>query len=263
LKNPIDVQGKQRHNLSVIEIEKRRVALVTGAGRGLGAAIAKELAQRTIHVVCVSRSQNCEKISKEITMTGGTAEAIMVDVSDGKTVELACEKLLERHGTIDILVNNAGIARDALLIRMDEGDWDDVIRTNLSSCFYWTKHLLRGMVQNRWGRIVNISSVVGKIGNFGQANYAAAKAGMVGFTKSVAKEVASRGICVNVVAPGFIESDMTAGLPEKVMEEIKKNVPMKRMGIPDDVAHAVSFLCSEEARYITGTVLTVDGGMTM
>ncbi|MDR1590696.1 MAG: 3-oxoacyl-[acyl-carrier-protein] reductase [Puniceicoccales bacterium] len=245
------------------EGEKKRIALVTGAGRGLGAAIAEKLAQQSIHVVCISRSQNCEKIAQEITVAGGMAEAMAVDVSDGKAVELACGKLLEKHGTIDILVNNAGITRDALLMRMGEEDWDDVIRTNLNSCFYWTKHLLRGMVQNRWGRIVNISSVVGKIGNFGQANYAAAKAGIIGFTKSVAKEVASRGICANVVAPGFIESDMTFGLPEKVIEEIKKNVPMRRMGVPKDIANAVNFLCSEEAQYITGTILTVDGGMTM
>jgi 3-oxoacyl-[acyl-carrier protein] reductase len=247
----------------VVEIEKKQVALVTGAGRGLGAAIAEKLAQRSFHVICVSRSQNCEKIANEIIRVGGTAEAMAVDVSDGKAVGLACEKLLEKHETIDILVNNAGITRDALLMRMSEDDWEDVIRTNLSSCFYWTKYLIRGMVQNRWGRIVNISSVVGKMGNFGQANYAAAKAGMIGFTKSVAKEVASRGVCVNVVAPGFIESDMTAGLPEKVIEEIKKNIPMKHIGVPEDVANAVSFLCSEEARYITGIILTIDGGMSM
>jgi 3-oxoacyl-[acyl-carrier protein] reductase len=247
----------------VEEVKKKRIALVTGAGRGLGAAIAEKLAQRSIRIICVSRSQNCEKIAEAIVKTGGIAEAMAVDVSDREAVELACEKLLGKHGAIDILVNNAGITRDALLMRMGEEDWDDVIRTNLSSCFYWTKHLLRGMVQNRWGRIVNISSVVGKTGNFGQANYAAAKAGIIGFTKSVAKEVASRGICANVVAPGFIESDMTAGLSEKIIEDIKKNIPMKRMGIPKDVANAVDFLCSEEAQYITGAVLTVDGGMTM
>ncbi|MDR1907120.1 MAG: 3-oxoacyl-[acyl-carrier-protein] reductase [Puniceicoccales bacterium] len=246
-----------------MEVEKKRVALVTGAGRGLGAMIAKKLAQQAIHVICVSRSQNCEKIASEIMAIGGTAEAMAVDVSDGKAVELACERLLEEHEVIDILINNAGITRDALLMRMSEEDWEDVIRTNLSSCFYWTKHLLRGMVQHRWGRIVNISSVVGKTGNFGQANYAAAKAGMIGFTKSVAKEVASRGVCVNCVAPGFIESDMTAMLPEKIIEETKRLIPMKRMGVPDDVANAVSFLCSEGANYITGEVLTIDGGMTM
>jgi 3-oxoacyl-[acyl-carrier protein] reductase len=246
-----------------MEVEKRRVAVVTGAGRGLGAAIAKKLAQQSTHVICVSRSQNCEKIASEIMAAGGMAEAMAVDVSDGEAVRLACAQFLAAHGSIDILVNNAGITRDALLMRMSEKDWDDVIRTNLNSCFYWTKHLLRGMTQNRWGRIVNISSVVGKTGNFGQANYAAAKAGMIGFTKSVAKEAASRGVCVNCVAPGFIESDMTAVLSEKIIEESKKLIPMKRMGVPEDVANAVSFLCSEDANYITGAVLTVDGGMTM
>ncbi|MDR1366711.1 MAG: 3-oxoacyl-[acyl-carrier-protein] reductase [Puniceicoccales bacterium] len=247
----------------MVEVERKRVALVTGAGRGLGAAIAKKLAQQSVCVVCVSRSQNCEKIASEIVAAGGEAEGMAVDVSDGNAVQLACENLLKKYGAIDILVNNAGITRDVLVMRMAESDWDNVIRTNLSSCFYWTKHLLRGMTQNRWGRIVNISSVVAKTGNFGQANYAAAKAGMIGFTKSVAKEVASRGVCVNCVAPGFIESDMTAILSKKIIEETQKLIPMKRMGIPEDVANAVSFLCSEAANYITGTLLTVDGGMTM
>ncbi|MDR1434796.1 MAG: 3-oxoacyl-[acyl-carrier-protein] reductase [Puniceicoccales bacterium] len=262
-KIPIDVEGACGHNLAMVEIGKMRVAVVTGAGRGLGAAIAKKLAQQSIRVICVSRSKNCEKIATEIIAAGGAAESMAVDVSDGEAVKLACEKLLEKQGTVDILVNNAGITRDALVLRMGGEDWEDVIRTNLSSCFHWTKHLLRGMTQNRWGRIVNISSVVGKTGNFGQANYAAAKAGMIGFTKSVAKEVASRGICVNAIAPGFIESDMTAALSEKITEEMKKLIPMKRMGNPEDIANAVSFLCSEGAGYITGEVLTVDGGMTM
>jgi 3-oxoacyl-[acyl-carrier protein] reductase len=247
----------------MVGVERKQVAVVTGAGRGLGAAIAKKLAQRSIRVVCVSRSENCEKIAGEIMAAGGAAEAMALDVSDGEAVRLACAQLLVAHGSVDILVNNAGITRDALLMRMSEEDWDDVMRTNLSGCFYWTKHLLRGMIQNRWGRIVNISSVVGKTGNFGQANYAAAKAGMIGFTKSVAKEVASRGVCVNCVTPGFIESDMTAVLPKKIIEESKKLIPMKRMGVPEDVANAVNFLCSEDASYITGEILTVDGGMTM
>jgi 3-oxoacyl-[acyl-carrier protein] reductase len=247
----------------MVEVEKKRIALVTGAGRGLGEAIAKKLSQDGTHIICVSRSQNCQRVADEIIRAGGSGEALVVDVSDVEAVRIACERFLEEHGAIDILVNNAGITRDALLLRMDEKDWDDVMRTNLNSCFYWTKHLLRGMTQNRWGRIVNISSVIAKIGNFGQANYAAAKAGMIGFSKSVAKEVASRGVCVNVVAPGFIESDMTAVLPEKMVEEIRKMIPMKHMGQGQDVANAVHFLCSEEAGYITGTVLTVDGGMAM
>ena len=245
------------------DLERKRVALVTGAGRGLGASIAKNLAKQSIHVICVSRSRNCEKIAQEILDDGGSAEALPVDVSDKNAVEQACVQLLEQHPTIDILVNNAGITRDALVLRMSDADWDDVLRTNLSSCFYWTKGLLRPMTQQRWGRIVNISSVVGKMGNFGQANYAAAKAGIIGFTKSVAKEVASRNITVNAIAPGFIASDMTAALPEKVVEDMKKMIPMKRMGAPEDIANAVQFLCSDAASYITGEVLTVDGGMTM
>ncbi|MDR2806796.1 MAG: 3-oxoacyl-[acyl-carrier-protein] reductase [Puniceicoccales bacterium] len=247
----------------MVEIGKRRVALVTGAGRGLGEAIAKALAKRALHVICVSRSSNCERVAKEIVEGGGEAESAIVDVSEGAAVKLTCERLLAKHNAIDILINNAGITRDALLLRMNETDWEDVIRTNLTSCFYWTKSLLRGMMQNRWGRIINISSVIGKTGNFGQANYAAAKAGIIGFTKSVAKEVASRGICVNAVAPGLIKSDMTAALPEKIVEAMQQRIPMQRMGVPEDIAAMVSFLCSEEAGYITGQVLTIDGGMTM
>ncbi|MDE6575993.1 MAG: 3-oxoacyl-[acyl-carrier-protein] reductase [Opitutales bacterium] len=246
----------------MVEKDAKRVALVTGAGRGLGAAIAKKLS-RSVHVICVSRSSNCEKVAETIRGEGYSAESFPVDVADGAAVEAAAAALLEKHLHIDILVNNAGITRDTLVLRMKNEDWEDVLRTDLSSCFYWTKALLRGMTQFRWGRIVNISSVVGKMGNFGQANYAAAKAGIIGFTKSVAKEVASRGVCVNAVAPGFIESDMTAVLPEKTVEEMRKLIPMKRMGSPEDVANAVDFLCSDAASYITGEVLTVDGGMTM
>jgi 3-oxoacyl-[acyl-carrier protein] reductase len=164
---------------------------------------------------------------------------------------------------VDILINNAGITRDVLMMRMSYEDWDDVIQTNLTSAFLWTKHLLYSMVQKRWGRIVSISSVVGKIGNAGQANYAAAKAGLMGFTKSVAKEVASRGICVNAIAPGFIDTDMTRSINEKWTEEFIKMIPMKRIGSVQDIAALVAFLCSDAAAYITGQVLTVDGGMTM
>ncbi|UPA28369.1 MAG: 3-oxoacyl-[acyl-carrier-protein] reductase [Verrucomicrobiota bacterium] len=246
----------------MVEKGAKRVALVTGAGRGLGAAIAKKLS-RSAHVICVSRSSNCEKVAETIRGEGYSAESFSVDVADGAAVEAAAAALLKKHPHIDILVNNAGITRDTLVLRMKNEDWEDVLRTDLNSCFYWTKALLRGMTQCRWGRIVNISSVVGKMGNFGQANYAAAKAGIIGFTKSVAKEVASRGVCVNAVAPGFIESDMTAVLPEKAVEEMRKLIPMKRMGSPEDVANAVDFLCSDAASYITGEVLTVDGGMTM
>ena len=242
---------------------QKKIALVTGAGRGIGKAIAIKLSLDGFHVVCVSKSKTCEETAKYINDNHGSAEAVMVDVSSSSEVKNACENLLEKYETIDVLVNNAGITRDNLLLRMSDEEWDSVLQTNLSSCFYWTKNLLRAMTQKRWGRIVNISSVVGKIGNFGQANYAAAKAGMIGFSKSVAKEVASRGVTVNVVAPGFIESDMTSTLSEKIVEEFKKIIPMKRMGTVDDIANAVSFLCSDAGNYITGEVLTVDGGMTM
>ena len=192
--------------------ENRKVALVTGAGRGIGKEIAKSLAEEGHHLICVSRSQTCENVAQEINAQGGSAESLIVDVSDGNAVSEACVNLLKKYESIDILVNNAGIVRDNLLLRMSDEEWNAVLQTNLTSCFHWTKGLLRPMTQKRWGRIVNISSVVGKMGNFGQANYAAAKAGIIGFSKSVAKEVASRGVSVNVVAPGFIESDMTAEL---------------------------------------------------
>lgn len=243
--------------------ENRKVALVTGAGRGIGKEIAKSLAEEGHHLICVSRSQTCENVAQEINAQGGSAESLIVDVSDGNAVSEACVNLLKKYESIDILVNNAGIVRDNLLLRMSDEEWNAVLQTNLTSCFHWTKGLLRPMTQKRWGRIVNISSVVGKMGNFGQANYAAAKAGIIGFSKSVAKEVASRGVSVNVVAPGFIESDMTAELSEKVVEEMKKLIPMKRVGQAREVAEVVTFLCSEKASYITGDVFTVDGGMTM
>jgi 3-oxoacyl-[acyl-carrier protein] reductase len=241
-----------------------RVAVVTGASRGIGEGIAKELAKNSVHVVCVSRSMaNCSKVSEEIIAAGGSAESMAVDVSDHEAVEKACNLLLEKHSSVDILVNNAGIIKDAIIMRMSYDDWDQVIHTNLSSCFFWIKNLMRSMTQKRWGRIVNMSSVVGKIGNFGQANYAAAKAGLIGLTKSAAKEVASRGICVNAVAPGFISTDMTAKLSQKSIDDLSKFIPMKRLGSVEDVVPLVTFLCSESAQYITGQVFTVDGGMAM
>lgn len=242
---------------------QKKIALVTGAGRGIGKAIAIQLSSDGYHVICVSKSQTCKATAQSINDTHRSAEAQIVDVSNSNEVKNACDKILAQYGTVDVLINNAGITRDNLLLRMTDDEWDSVLRTNLSSCFYWTKNLLRAMTQKRCGRIVNISSIVGKIGNFGQANYAAAKAGIIGFSKSVAKEVASRGVTVNVIAPGFIESDMTATLSEKIVEEFKKNIPMKHMGSAEDIANAVSFLCSDAGNYITGEVLTVDGGMTM
>ncbi len=243
---------------------KDKVALVTGAGRGIGKAIALALASAGSKVICVSRSEaNCKGVSEEIIANGGEADFRAVDVSDGAAVKEACEVLLEKYETIDILVNNAGITRDGLLFRMSDDDWHDVMNTNLSSCFYWTKYLARPMTRKRWGRIVNISSVIGLTGNAGQANYAAAKAGMIGFSKSLAKEFAARSVTVNSIAPGFIQTDMTAELDEKTKEAIMKVIPLKRLGNSSDIADMTKYLCSPSANYITGQVFTVDGGMVM
>lgn len=241
-----------------------RTALVTGAGRGIGKSIAELLAKHGVTVVCVSKSaDSCGATAAAITAAGGKARALAVDVADGAAVAEASAALLAELGHIDILVNNAGITKDGLLFRMTGDDWNTVLATNLSSCFHWTKHLGRGMTQKRWGRIVNISSVVALIGNAGQANYCAAKAGMIGFTKAIAKEFAGRQVTSNAVAPGFIKTDMTAALPVEAAEKISSLIPLRRLGEAADVAQMTAFLCSEEAGYITGQVFTVDGGMVM
>jgi 3-oxoacyl-[acyl-carrier protein] reductase len=241
-----------------------RIALVTGAGRGIGKAIAEGLAKNGVTVICVSKSpDSCGAVAAAINAAGGKAEAVPVDVSDGPAVAKAAEEILAKHGRIDILVNNAGITKDGLLARMSEADWNAVIQTNLSSCFHWTKAIGWPMCRARHGRIVNITSVVGIMGNAGQANYAAAKGGMIAFTKAVAREFAKRNVTVNAVAPGFIKTDMTAVLGEEVQKAAVAQVPMQRMGEPSDIAAATLFLCSEEAGYITGQIFTVDGGMAM
>jgi 3-oxoacyl-[acyl-carrier protein] reductase len=241
-----------------------RTALVTGAGRGIGKAIAESLAAQGVKVICVSKNPaSCGGVADSINAAGGWAVARAVDVADGAAVIEAAESLIKEVGKIDILVNNAGITRDGLLARMSEADWNDVIQTNLTSCFHWTKAIGWPMCRNRWGRIVNISSVSGIIGNAGQANYSAAKAGMIGFTKTIAKEFAKRNVTANVVAPGFIKTDMTADLSEEMQKGVVDFIPMRRFGEAADIANATKFLCSEESSYITGQVFTIDGGMAM
>ena len=240
-----------------------RIALVTGASRGIGKAIAGRLAARGAHVVAAARGENAKAVAEEIASGGGLGEFISLDVTEAGAGEAAVADVVERHGRIDILVNNAGIAKDQLMLRMKRDDWDAVIGTNLTAAFVLTQAVLKPMLKQRAGRIVSISSVVGQGGNAGQANYAASKAGIIGFSKAVALEVASRGITVNVVAPGLIETDMTRAITESAHEEWASKIPLKRLGTPDDIAAAVCFLASDEASYITGQVLAVNGGMYM
>ena len=241
-----------------------RTALVTGAGRGIGKAIAEKLAAQGVKVLCVSKNaESCGAVAAAIIAAGGRAQAYAVDVADSAAVKAACEQILKDHERVDILINNAGITKDTLLLRMSDDDWNSVINTNLSSCFYWTKALLQPMARARWGRIINISSVVGIMGNAGQANYSAAKAGMLGFTKSLARELAGRNITVNAVAPGFITTDMTSKLSPEILEGVQKVIPLKRFGESDDVASMTAYLASDQASYVTGQVLAVDGGMAM
>ncbi len=240
-----------------------RVALVTGASRGLGRAIALRLAASGAAVVAGARADHADAVRQEIEQAGGAAVAVALDVTEPASVSAAAETALDRFGRIDILVNNAGIVRDQLLMRMKRDDWDAVMATNLTSAYACCQAVLRPMLKQRAGRIVNIASVVGQSGNPGQANYAASKAGLIGFTKSLAQEVASRGITVNVVAPGMIETDMTAGLDERARAALVDRIPMGRLGSPNEVAGVVGFLASDEAAYITGQVVGVNGGMYM
>ena len=241
-----------------------KVAVVTGAGRGIGRAVAIAHARLGADVVCVSRTEeNSAKAAAEVETLGCRAWPVAVDVADTAAVEAAAKDILDSAGRVDILVNNAGITRDNLLIRMSEEEWDTVLDTNLKGAFNFTKAFTRSFIKQRSGRIINIASVIGLIGNAGQSNYAASKAALIGFTKSVAKELAPRGITVNAIAPGFIETDMTAVLDDKMRGEILQRVPMGRLGAPDEIAHAAVFLAMEPTGYVTGQVLTVDGGMVM
>jgi 3-oxoacyl-[acyl-carrier protein] reductase len=238
-----------------------RVAIVTGASRGIGRAIATRLASEGAHVVAAARGSNAAAVVEAIGVSGGHAEAVALDVTDAAAPGRVIGSALERHGRIDILVNNAGIARDQLMLRMKREDWDAVIATNLTSAFAMTQAVLKPMIRQRAGRIVSISSVVGQGGNAGQANYAASKAGLIGFSKAVALEVASRNVTVNVVAPGLVETDMTRAMTEGARDEWMAKIPLRRLGTPEDIAAAVCFLASDEASYITGQVLAVNGGM--
>ena len=244
---------------------ENQVAVVTGAGRGIGHAIAVRLASEGARVASVSRTEaNAQKTADEINAArADAAKAYAVDVADHAAVQTASAQILEDFGRVDILVNNAGVTRDGLSMRMSLDDWDTVLNTNLKGAFVFTQALLRPMIKQRSGRIINISSIAGLTGNAGQANYSASKAGLIGLTKTLARELASRGITVNAVAPGLIETDMTTVLSEEIRQAILQKVPLGRLGEPDDIAGAVAYLASPEAKYITGQVLTVDGGMVM
>jgi len=241
---------------------KNQVALITGSTRGIGKSIARTFAQEgATVVVCGTNQELADKFSQELTTQGFSAQPFACDVTNAQKVEEMVNKILDKHKTIDILVNNAGITRDNILPRMKEDDWDAVIRVNLKGVFNCTKTVTKAMLKAKKGKVISVASIIGIIGNVGQANYAASKAGIIGFTKSVAREFASRGITANVVAPGYIQTEMTDKLGEKTQEIILKNIPLGRFGKPEDVAGVCVFLASNQADYITGQTILIDGGM--
>lgn len=247
-----------------MKLLENQIAVVTGAGRGIGRAIALKFAAEGADVACVSRTAgNSEKVANEVRALGRKAWAHAVDVADASSVNPAVEKILAECGRVDILVNNAGVTRDGLLMRMSDEDWDTVFNTNLRGAFLVTKAFSRAMLKQRAGRVINIASVVGLMGNAGQCNYAASKGGLIAFTKSAAKEFGSRGVTVNAIAPGFTETDMTSELKPEVKEVILKQIPLGRFGQAEDIADAALYLAASSGRYVTGQVLTVDGGMVM
>jgi 3-oxoacyl-[acyl-carrier protein] reductase len=241
---------------------QQKIALVTGASRGIGKAIANQLVSEGMVVIGTATSEaGAEKITEYLAPSGGKGMAL--NVTDDESISSVIKAINDQYGPIDVLVNNAGITRDNLLMRMKDDDWQSIMDTNLSAIFKLSKAVMRGMMKSRWGRIVSIGSVVGSMGNPGQANYAAAKAGVIGFSKSLAREIAARGITVNVVAPGFIETDMTKALGEEQRAALQAQIPAARLGAPEDIAHTVAFLVSDAAAYITGETIHVNGGMHM
>ena len=240
-----------------------RVAIVTGASRGIGRAAARRLAAAGAAVVAAARGDHADAVAEDIRGAGGRSVAVSADVTDPGRVDAMVRTALDEYGRVDVLVNNAGIVRDQLALRMSAADWDAVVATNLTAAFNCARAVLRPMIRQRGGRIINVGSVVGRMGNPGQANYAASKAGLEGFSRALAREVASRGITVNVVAPGMIDTDMTAKLSEPAQAAMRAQIPMGRLGTTEDVAGAIGFLASDEAAYVTGHVLAVNGGMYM
>ena len=240
---------------------KNKIAIVTGASQGIGKTTAELFSKSGAHVVCIARNEEkIKNLANTISKNGHSASYFPCDISDGDLIQNTIKSVINDYGKIDILINNAGITRDSLVLRMKDHQWDEVLNTNLKGAFYATKSVLRSMMKNKYGRIINITSIVGLQGNSGQSNYSASKAGLIGFSQSVAKEVASRGITINCIAPGWIETEMTNDLPQNLKSEIIKNIPIGKTGTTEDIAYTALFLASKESKYITGQTITVDGG---